>query len=385
MCPGLGPGLWHPGVALAWGRGRGGCLLGVEQCVAVPCTHPLGERGWEHRAGIAQASLWAWGIACVPLPPPGPGTSAALPGAAGVSLCSGGPWIVPRRMLGSVLPWPRHGDSSLPCEPGCGRGYQSPAPVGQLRLGSWSPSLPSPCTLVGHGSAFSGRPAPQPRAAQRPRRVGAGAAAQHHPHAAHLRLWLLMSPPTGTCSTGGMKLICFPRVYWCQTCRFRAHSPLRAGSLLAPPFHGPCPLLSLLAVLALAAESPPCHSPPAPAQPVLCPLIFCGFLIVGSVFPPMPVQVLEVELPAHLLTGLPALLPSLQPFSRRSLLHPLQEHTGSSGSARGCTLPRAAHPAPVSPELGLLIPHRCVVPVLAQCSPACSWGLQRAGPTEGQS
>lgn len=31
---------------------------------------------------------------------------------------------------------------------------------------------------------------------------------------------LLASPPMGTCSTGEMKLICFPRVCWCQTSRF---------------------------------------------------------------------------------------------------------------------------------------------------------------------
>lgn len=93
-----------------------------------------------------------------------------------------------------------------------------------------------------------------------------------------------------------------------------------------------------------------------------------------------------MELPAHLPTVLPAFLASLQLSSRRSLLHPLEEHLGSSNSAQACTLSRAACPAhpclPVSPELGPLIPHCCVVPVLAQCCCACTWGLQRPGPAE---
>ena len=70
---------------------------------------------------------------------------------------------------------------------------------------------------MGCWSAFLGRSALQPRAAQCPCRVSTGAAALHRPHAAHLGLCLLASPPVGV-----MKLICFSRVYWCQTCVFAA-------------------------------------------------------------------------------------------------------------------------------------------------------------------
>lgn len=142
---------------------------------------------WLSRAGSTELALPGHHCGLGVRHPPVPGTTAPLPGAVGVSLCSRGPWIVHRRMLSSVFPWPRPRHSSLPCEPGCGRGYQSPASLGQLSLGSWSPSLPSPCTLVGHGSAFLGRSAPQLRTAQHPCRVGAVAAAQHGPHAAHPR------------------------------------------------------------------------------------------------------------------------------------------------------------------------------------------------------
>lgn len=97
----------------------------------------------------------------------------------------------------------------------------------------------------------------------------------------------------------------------------RSPSPLSSRSLLAPPFHGPCPLLSLLA---LAAEGPPPLLFPAllqhhPAHALYFSLVFV-FLIVGSVS--LPIKVLEVELPAHLLTVLPALLASLQLFSKRA-------------------------------------------------------------------
>lgn len=216
MCPGQGQGSGTLGWLLLGGvswEGDNALLYPVPAC-------------WVSRGGSTELALPRYrcelGALCVSLPRPLPGTNVPLPGAAGVSLCSGGPWIVPRSMLGSVLPWLRHGHSVLPCKPGCGRGYQSPAPLGWLSLGSWYPSLPNPCTLVGRGSAFSGRLAPQPRPPQHPPSVGAGDAAQHHPHVVHLGLCLLISPPTGTHSIGVMKLICFLRVYWCQTCRFTA-------------------------------------------------------------------------------------------------------------------------------------------------------------------
>lgn len=107
----------------------------------------------------------------------------------------------------------------------------------------------------------------------------------------------------------------------------QVHSPKPLRPVgLASPFPGPCPLLSFLAVLVLAAEAHPL----TPAQSVLCPLMLQFGFDCGVCPSPMPTEILEVELPTALLTVLVVLQPSLQVSFRRSVF---QQHPGSSSSA----------------------------------------------------
>lgn len=161
-----------------------------------------------------------------------------------------------------------------------------------------------------------------------------------------------------------------PKVLLVPNLQVHSLSRLSPGTLLAPPFHGSCLLLSLLVVLAP-------HSL-FQTHPTLGPFISHLCLVVVSV------------------------LACLVRFSRWScLLSPQQQlqlcphcssHPGApstlSSSTQAPSQPRAApcpgpHVQPIcatssAPSQGCLSPA-----VMTQCCPACNRALQRPAPAEG--
>lgn len=153
----------------------------------------------------------------------------------------------------AILSFPGQGMGTAHCPENLGMGGTTEA---QLSLGSWSTFLLSPCTSVGHGSAFWKTSFPA-EGWQCPCRVGVGL--QHsmvpccipsHRHLQH-RCYEAHS---------------LPRVFLVPHLQVHNLSLLSPGTLLAPPFHGLCLLLSLLVLLSSHTLFQP--------HPTLCPLIF---------------------------------------------------------------------------------------------------------------